>query len=233
MSLYVSNRLVRWFLKDALILWINPETVHAHIATSRPENHRIKQQFSQLRSKNKLVKVLQHQTLRATNAFESFVIDPGFYQNITKLEQHKKYIKIKNIIDHRDNYKESQWYLDLVSDLTTRGFAKHKKITMVSKNDIDHFIKTYVLSLVDSLEQDGFDLTKGGGIGRALIGEDGSIHKSSSGSHRFYAARVLGISPIPVRVAGAHEDWYRKQIGNGFRPKKLRAALSEVQANHS
>ncbi|MEH6725025.1 MAG: hypothetical protein V7703_02625 [Hyphomicrobiales bacterium] len=140
---------------------------------------------------------------------------------------------MKNIIAHRDDYKQSQWYSDLLSDLTERGFAKHKKIVMASKSDIDHFMESYVLSLIDSLERDGFDFTKGGGIGRALISEDGSIHKSSSGRHRFYVARVLGINPIPVRIAGVHEDWYRKHVGRGFRPNKLRAALSEVQANHT
>lgn len=233
MPLYISNRLVKTFLSNDLILWIDPAKVHYHIGTSRPENTKVKHLFAKLQTKNLAVRSVQRMTLRATNFFESFAIDPAFYQDLTEFERHKKYLRVRDFIQHRDNFKESQWYQDLVSDLESKGSAKHKKNVMTSTQDIEHFMKYYVLSLINSLERDGFDFTKGGGTGRALISEDGTIHKSSSGRHRFYAARELGISPIPLHIAGVHEDWYRKQVGNRFRPRKLKKALLEVQANHA
>jgi len=117
--------------------------------------------------------------------------------------------------------------------LEKQGHTKHKKILMRSKDDIDHFMQSYVLNLLDSLEKDGFDFKQGGGIGRALIGKDGSIHKSSSGRHRFFAARELGIEPIPLRISGVHEEWYRSHIGSSFNRKKLKAALSDIQTKYA
>lgn len=233
MSLYISNRLVRFFLKDELIMRVDPIKIHHRTNSSRPENRRVKQKLMRLESGNAFVKTVRRQALRATNALESFVIDPAYYHGPIPIEQHINYKKIRNVIEHRENYKESQWYLGLANSLEEQGHAKHKNIVMHSKDDIDHFMQSYVLTLLDSLEKDGFDFRKGGGIGRALIGEDGSIHKSSSGRHRFFAARELGIRPFPVRISGVHEAWYRSQIGSGFNLRKLKAALADIQAKHA
>lgn len=233
MSLYISNRLVRIFLNDALTLWINPEKIQFYVGSSRPKMSTIEQTYTKPRSKNALAKLARRQTRRVTNAFESFVLQPDYYQETTPIEEHRNYRKISDIIDHRDNYQESEWYLDLLQSLKENGFAKHKSIMMRSENDIDRFMRSYVLSLLDSLEKDGFDLKKGGGIGRALIGKDGSIHKSGSGRHRLFAARELGIGPIPVRISGVHEEWYRDHVGSRFNRRKLKMALSDVQENHA
>lgn len=186
MSLYISNRLVRFFLKDALIIWVDPRKIHHHATSSRRDNRRVKQEFQTLGSKNTSIKIVRRLTQRAANAIESFVIDPACYQKPTPIELHRNYLKIKNIIEHRENYTDSEWYSDLANSLEEQGHAKHKKIIMRSKDDIDHFMQSYVLALLDSLERDGFDFQQGGGIGRALIGKEGSIHKSSSGRHRFF-----------------------------------------------
>lgn len=220
-------------MKDALIIWVDPRKVHHHATSSRRENRRTKQKFLRLRLENPFVKTVRRQVLRAANAFESFVIDPDYYQGPTPIEQHVNYKKIKNIIEHRENYKDSEWYSNLANSLEEQGHAKHKKIHMRSKDDIDHFMQSYVLNLLDSLEKDGFDFEQGGGIGRALIGTDGSIHKSSSGRHRFFAARELGIEPIPLRISGVHEAWYRSHIGNSFNRNKLKAALSDIQTKYA
>lgn len=233
MSLYVSNRLVRMCLKDSLVLWIDPGKIHCHVGSSRPENRRMKQRIAQLGLYEPLAKIARRQSLRISNALESFAIDPDYYAEPIPFEQLKTYGRVSDIIIHRDNYTLSKWYSFLASSLKDYGIAKHKKIIMRSENDINHFMESYVLPLIDSMEKDGFDPSKGGGIGRSLIGADGSIHKSSSGRHRFYVARELGLSSFPVRIVGAHEYWYRRHIGKRLNPTKLRAVLLEVQENHA
>lgn len=220
-------------MKDALIIWVDPRKIHHHATSSRRDNRRVKQEFQTLGSKNTSIKIVRRLTQRAANAIESFVIDPACYQKPTPIELHRNYLKIKNIIEHRENYTDSEWYSDLANSLEEQGHAKHKKIIMRSKDDIDHFMQSYVLALLDSLERDGFDFQQGGGIGRALIGKEGSIHKSSSGRHRFFAARVLGVEPIPLRISGVHDAWYRSNVGRSFNRKKLEAALSDIQAKHA
>lgn len=194
-------------LKDSWVLWIDPGKIHYHVSSSRPENRRMKQRIAQLGLSGPLAKVALRQSLRISNALESFAIDRDYYAEPMEFERHRTYRRVSDIMKYRDNYKISQWYLSLASSLREFGFVKYKKIIMRSESDIDLFMNSYVLSLIDSMEKDGFDPNKGGGIGRSLIGEDGSIHKSSSGRHRFYVARELGISPFPVRIVGTHEDW--------------------------
>lgn len=214
-------------------MWIDPRKVHHQVGTSRPESRKIREKFARMQSKGRLTTIARRQTLRVSNALESFVIDPDYYEDLIAFEKNEKYNRVSDITKHRGDYKSSKWYSDLICELSEHGVAKHKKIMMRSENDVDHFMKYYVLSMLDSLERDGFDPAKGGGLGKALIGKDGLIHKSGSGHHRFYAARVLGIKPIPVLIAGAHENWYRKNIGSRFALEKLRAALGDVQAKHT
>nr|WP_306267793.1 hypothetical protein [Pararhizobium sp. IMCC3301] len=90
-----------------------------------------------------------------------------------------------------------------------------------------------MLRLITSLEQEGYDVGKGKDYGTALIGKDGSIHKSASGDHRFYFARVLGIKPVPLAISGVHEDWYLKNVGSGLHPRLLKQQLRAIGRRYS
>ncbi len=233
MAVYIPRRLLGILWRDIITMEIDPKKVRYHVRSARPGNVVIKAKFERQKTGNAFEKALYRQVLRITNSLESFIIDDACYEEVARFDDFPKYQKVKNFVENRKNYKESDWYLELLSSLKEKGFARHKNILMRSESDIDDFMLNYVLSLLDSLERDGFDRRKGGGLGRVLIGKDGSIHKCTSGRHRFYSSRILGIKPIPVRVAGVHEDWYREQVGAQLNPRKLREAISEVQNKYA
>lgn len=233
MAVYVPRRLLTVLLKDAITIEIDPRQVRYHVRSARPGNKVIKARLERQKSGNAFEKVLRRQILRVTNSLESFVIDAAFYEDLADFDDFPKYRKVKNFVEHRKDYKESDWYLELLSGLRKNGFARHKNILMRSETEIDHFMSNYVLSLLDSLEKDGFDRRKGGGLGRVLIGKDGTIHKCTSGRHRFYSSRILGIKPIPVRVAGVHEDWFHEHVGPKLNLGKLRHAISQVEKKYA
>lgn len=230
--MYVSKRVVSILLKDDLVLWVNPTKIHFQVTTTRPGIVGMKEKFSRLNPNFPFKRTIKRQALRINNALESFVIDARKYQEAKPLSSQKKFKRIGDLVDNRRTYKNSHWYDELVTALQQNGFARHKKIIMHSEQEIENFIQSYALNLIDGLERDGYDLNKGGKLGRALIGEDGSIHKSSSGSHRFYAANKLGVTPIPLIISGVHEDWYRRHIGSRYNIQNLRSELEKIQQNH-
>lgn len=180
-----------------------------------------------------MIDIVRRPVLRLANALESFLIEDDIYQNIKSFSCERKYKKVSNIVENRADFKNSIWYSDLVSCLQENGFARHKKIYMRSESEIDHFMTSYVLRLIDSLEQEGYDVARGKDFGTALIGKDGSIHKSASGDHRFYFSRVLGIKPVPLAISGVHEDWYRENVGTGLHPRRLKQQLRAIGQAYS
>lgn len=233
MAIYIPRRFLGSFLKDTITIEIDPRNVRYHVRSARPGNRKIKEKLRSQKTGNRFEKVVHRQILRVTNALESFVIDADDYEDVAEFDAFGKYRKVKNFIESRSDYKSSDWYVELTRSLKEKGSARHKDILMRSEGDIDHFMQNYVLSLLESLEKDGFDRRKGGGLGRVLIGKDGSIHKCTSGRHRFYSSRILGIKPIPVRVAGVHEDWYREHVGGALNLGKLKYAMAQVQKEYA
>jgi hypothetical protein len=105
---------------------------------------------------------------------------------------------------------------------------------MHTEDDIRAFFADYALDLADSLSANGYCLRKGKDIGTVLVGPDGSLHKSASGNHRFYVARILGISPFPVMVTGVHRAWYKnvRKTRRGDTLSELARSLAEVEQEH-
>ena len=111
------------------------------------------------------------------------------------------------------------------------GTAIHKALVFRSEAEIRAFLESYVGGLVDSMAKTGYDRSKAHDIGTGIIAADGSIIKSMAGTHRFSVARILGVSPVPLEIMGAHEDWMRAMKVNG-NVDRLREAIREVEAQN-
>lgn len=220
-------------LKDDLVLWVDPQKIDHHVRSKRPNNIKVKEFIRDLKSIPKIAKLIERPVLRLTNALESFVIEDTAYEDLQHFSSVIKYKKVSDFVKNRNNFRNSIWYSDLLLSLQEKGYANHKKIYMYSESEIDHFITSYVLGLINSLEQDGYIGGKGREFGTALIGKDGSIHKSASGNHRFYFSRVLGIKPVPLVISGVHEDWYLNNVGFGLHPRRLKQQLRAIGQTNS
>jgi hypothetical protein len=97
-----------------------------------------------------------------------------------------------------------------MAQLASRGHARHKDMVMRTDAEIDAFIEYHALGMVNALAELGYDLRKGDEIGAAVIDPEGRLVKAGSATHRFCAARILGLKAFPLRVTGIHEDWVPK-----------------------
>lgn len=58
--------------------------------------------------------------------YDPFVIPAKSYRDTVPIETLDKYVRVKNLIECRDDIKSSIWYNNLTKYLETHGFAKHR-----------------------------------------------------------------------------------------------------------
>lgn len=91
------------------------------------------------------------------------------YQLSKPIVEEKKYALVKDMVENRENIQNSIWFRTLIKDLETKGLAKHKRLIMRSREDVEQFLNTYVLGMINSLMNEGYDLSSNGEVGTALI----------------------------------------------------------------
>ncbi|REL23996.1 hypothetical protein DYD21_20370 [Rhodohalobacter sp. SW132] len=129
-------------------------------------------------------------------------IPSAYYRQPIPIERLKKYKKVKDYLTC-DHYSHSMWYKTLTNQLNNKGVAIHKHRKMKCHQELNLFFEQYLNPLIESLHTEGY--RSGESIGLVTIGKNGEIHKANAADHRFFIARILKISPVPVRVKGVHE----------------------------
>jgi len=231
--MYLPKKFVQLRLGNKLIIWINPMSVNFKVGTWEPNLVRYKVWLDTLKTKYGVRGYIRKPISRCFTLFDSFIINSDNYQSLSLIAKQEKFLKVKDMVEKRKDFRSSIWFQDLLDELEVNGQATHKKIKMHNPEEVEAFMSGYVVGLINSLIKEGFNLDKAGDIGSALIGADGSIHKSKAGEHRFYCARALKLDRIPLLIRGVHEDWYRTHIGNQKDLKLLEKQLLKVQRNHS
>ncbi len=230
--MYLPRTLVRPIVGEKLVLWINPETVDLHVGTKKPNLISLKNRMKRLRDTYHLPAFLERPILNAHALVESFVIPSKNYRSPKPIVEVAKFALVKDMIENQNDIHNSIWFQKLMDDVENKGLAKHKRLKMSNQQEVEQFLKTHVLGMINSLSESGYDMSVDDEVGSGLIGPDGTIHKSSSGDHRFYTAKILGLKPFPLIIRGVHEDWYRKAMGNRLNLRLLGEKLSEIEANH-
>ena len=157
-----------------------------------------------------------------------FFIPAAHYRHPMPIELLEKYTIVADLIACRDTYIRSIWFNELRRSLERHGTAKHKSIEMRTIEDVHAFFSGYVLPLVESMARDGYDVTRGHPFGGVIVSADGQLHKANAGDHRFFVARVVGASPVPLRVVGIDERWPRT-MGLGCDLASMPAVIEAVQ----
>ena len=221
---------MRIFLQDRLIMRINPAKINYFVGTKRPN----KIEINEKNQGYNYLRILPHKALvKIRNRADCFLIRSEAYRDAVDISTLPKYLKVKDFIENIKHYEKSIWFNELVTELHAFGFAKHKKILMHDEEGIHEFVNSYLIPLITTMESNGYDLKQNREIGAVLINSDGSLHKAGSANHRFFAARVLGLSSFPVFVSGVHEDWYLEKIGNKRNLKLLGSRLLEVEEEYA
>lgn len=161
----------------------------------------------------------------------SRLLNPNWDRRAQPIDQLDKYLKVKDLAEKNDRFRDSLWYQSLLADLRNQGLARHKKIKMRDEAELDRFFTTYACELVRSMREQGYLADRGARPVGVAVGRDGALLKTNAGDHRFFAARCLGVKPVPVRVKFIHPRWLKANGLTLLTPDadRLRAALRSVE----
>ncbi|GAA5072639.1 hypothetical protein GCM10023209_17620 [Roseibacterium beibuensis] len=144
---------------------------------------------------------------------------------VTPLEEGQTYQRMLDVWTHREDLSASETYRNIWNTLTRTGRYQHKRYEITDPAEIPQLIATCYLDLLESMSRDGYcaDRTSAlatGGLGRAIVWQDGSLVHENGATHRLAAAKIVGLRHgFPFRIVGVHEDWLRAN-GVGERPSK-------------
>lgn len=201
-SLFLLKKRVKRKLADNLVVQVNPAKIKWYVSLKDPYRKELSRKLKKI-----LPAFLVKPLMAMVANIESFALSKKFYGQPLKIDETDRYVKVADLVRNRDDYKNTIWYRSLVTELNKNGFAKHKKIKMNSLDEIDQFMTSYALGLVESMYEKGYVIENEMDLPSVRIGANGELHKSSNSNHRFAVARELELPSIPVRVVGVHEDW--------------------------
>ena len=196
----ISQRRAKKIFGDSLVLWVDPTKINSYSGTAKPFVDHFAKKLAASGSLFRLARKILYPC-------EPFIIPGQYFRQAVPVETIERYKKLQDIIANRENTQQSLWSKLLHDQLKKSGVAKHKAIRMYNAGDINEFMDNYVLDLINTLERYGYDSTKTNDCGHAQIDDMGRLIKSTSGVHRFCAARILKVERFPIRVVGVHEKW--------------------------
>jgi hypothetical protein len=225
-----SRLAMRRALGPARVLWVDPRRVMFHVGTNAPAIEAQIERLAELERRHPPIGPVLRVASRALYQADAWRIVPSRYPVPQPITEDSRYQLVADLIAHRDRLPATLWFQESMEQLSRHGHARHKAIVLRSRDEILDFLRSYVLGMIDSLARDGYDSARGGKPGSALIGPGGTLHKAHSGNHRFFAARILGVAPVPLLVAGAHGDWVDEVAGARPDVARLREALMQTAA---
>jgi len=204
------------------ILWIDPRKVHLYCGSKHPHYHRYQGR-------------LPRAVFRLMHLFPANALGGDWDRGSIPIEQDPKFRLVEDYARCDGRYKESLYYEALLRDLESKGCARYKKAVMTSREELDAFFQRHFQPLFSSLREKGYVMRPGDDIGAAAVDRLGRIQKAGGGNHRFFAARVLGVRPFPVRVSFVHTNWLETE---GLTLKRsgrssLLQRLQEIAATHA
>ena len=162
---------------------------------------------------------VRHLWLRRLTEQHPFVLEPLDFPEVVPLDEHTIARWVTDLVCvHRDDPTSSLWYRDLCAAIERDGHVASHGGVRTSDAEVEQFLTGYVLPLVDSIEQHGYDPSVTGEIGWAAIGPSGEVLKTKRTTHRFFIARALGKPTYPLEVAIVHADWWQGVFPDARRP---------------
>ncbi len=215
-------------LGDDLVVRIDPRTIDGHVGGQRPATKRID---DAARALLRPVPVVRGPVMRRLRRRHPFVIPGRRFPEPFPIEQVRRYAELEDYLTVEQPREESAWYRMLLEQLADWGYGTSNRMRFYSREEIDRFFDEYVDPLIESLRRDGFREELAEDFGKAMVDAHGKVHKSSSGNHRFVLCRILGVSPVPLRIIGVHQDWL-DTVGVRDLGADLPAALQVVERRH-
>lgn len=194
--MHISQTQADLELNEKLTLYVDPRKIDLYAGSKHPLSVLTAQ-------RTKWLPVLFRKwTNRTITRHHPFLVPERWLPPLVNIVQTEKYCRIESLIANIENYHRSSWYEDLKKELEEKGRTRHKNIKIKSTEDLDSFFKNYACELISSMQEKGYIEERGHDVGAAFILGNGTIAKAASGNHRFFVAKKLGLTNIPIRIVG-------------------------------
>lgn len=158
-------------------------------------------------------KLLKYHILKPDIMPQNLFIWSGEWdRDIIPIEEHEKFIMIKELFVDKKDYHNTQFYSFAVSKMLNGSPVKRGNITLDSTENIISYFKKHS-KLHNNIINNGFNLELAPQVG-VVIGSDGKLIHFRQGHHTLAIAKILGIENVIVRIRAVHSLWLYNQIRN-------------------
>jgi hypothetical protein len=224
---YSANQVARRLGEEAII-WINPANVRfnvANIRTRKPKNiGRFLERAGLADKRSRGISNLFYRN--------QFIIENGDFAVKGPVTEMRTTILVEDYVNNIADVRNSILYRQYVADIEKSGFAHHKRTVFRDAADVDAFFRNYLFPLYESLKSDGYVQSRSPDKCKCYISADGEVMQGENGRHRLAFARALGIPQFPFAVFGAHESWYRENIGEKADFSRLAGEIRKIEERY-
>jgi len=115
------------------------------------------------------------------------------------------FIFISDLIDNRNNFKSSRWYIHAARLIGSNGVYIYKKKHIRTLPELDIFFYEYMDPLITSLSTYGWSSEISDEVPTGMIGRNGQIIKSGNGCHRLAILKAIDSKDkYPLRIVSIH-----------------------------
>jgi len=158
-----------------------------------------------------------------------FVLGADRYPRHWPIDEHPKYLRLTELLDHLDAPESTSWWRDAMERVEEDGSFRMKDGPIVDEAGLRRHFETYLLPLVAAFERDGYRADVDVSPGRVHVSADGTLHKTNKGTHRFVLARRFGGDQLRVRVTCVHADWWEASTSGGTSRARLASARDALR----
>jgi len=214
-------------LGDALVVRIDPRTVHLQVTGKLPRVRRARARIDALPAP--LPAGIIRLALLVVERTHPFVLSAEHYPSAWALDETAKVARLADLVARLDDPRSSRWWSENLA-LLAAGEALPMGGTLITDEiGLGRHLDDYLLPLIASMSRDGYREDLGAEHGIVHVAADGSLHKANKGNHRFALARILGVTGVPVRIQCVHEDWWERITSGPSTRGSTRARLELVR----
>jgi hypothetical protein len=170
-----------------------------------------------------------------TKAWASLYSPPGDWDlQTSRFSDHPTFTEMSDLHQHAMHWKESQLYARATQELAQTGRFQYKKMALRSAQELDHFFEHYLVGMITSMQQNGYDKTRASDHPGVMIGRNGELIKSPKGRHRWAVASVLNLGGVTAEIDCIHPLWLDR-VGGGYSGEplqRLKLAIEHLQRDH-
>lgn len=216
----LNNRLIAQAMTDTKI-YVNPSRIDLYGGSRSPMVRHYQ---------SRLPKAFRPAAGRMLFAVQPFVIPDRMAPMAQPIAEREDFILMRDLIRNRSDPKASTWFKRLRHEIESNGASRYKNIVMHSSDDAYAFLSGYILSIAEDMESKGWR-EEMGDIGTAIVGPSAELMKTGSGNHRFYIAKILKITRIPLRIVGVFSGHFHTHAPT-LTAKSAQSVIAEAEARY-